>query len=194
MPVDALDPSSTALVLIDLQVGVVSMETEPLTPTQVVANAARAADAFRAHQSAVILVRVDLASDGQDGLRPEADLPRVVPAPRAKNWSEIVPALGPKARDLVVTKRQWGAFYGTDLDLQLRRRGISTIVLGGIATNFGVESTARDAYERGYQQVFVTDAMAARTAGDHEFAVDRILARIGRRATTQEIIEALAAG
>ena len=86
---------------------------------------------------------------------------RDTPRPRPADWAEIVPELGPEPGDLVITKRQWGAFYGTELDLQLRRRGIDTILLTGIATNIGVESTARDAYERGYRQVFVEDAMAA---------------------------------
>ena len=109
------------------------------------------------------------------------------------DFSEIVAELGPKDGDIVVTKRQWGAFYGTDLDLQLRRRGITTIVLGGIATNYGVESTARDAYERGYQLVLVEDAMSARSASDHAFAFDRIFPRIGRVCRTADVIAALGA-
>ena len=55
-------------------------------------------------------------------------------------WSELADGLA-AAGDIVITKRQWGAFHGTELDLQLRRRGIRGIVLGGIATNFGVEFT-----------------------------------------------------
>jgi nicotinamidase-related amidase len=80
----------------------------------------------------------------------------------------------------VITKRQWGAFYGTGLDLDLRRRGKKTIVLGGIATNFGVESTARDAWERNYQLVLVEDAMAGMNNESHQFAIRRIFPRLGR--------------
>ena len=94
------------------------------------------------------------------------------------DWSEIVPEIGPRSGDIVITKRQWGAFYGTALDLQLRRRGIRTLVFGGIATNFGVESTARDAYERGFEQVFVEDAMSGLTAEAHQFAITTIFPRI----------------
>jgi nicotinamidase-related amidase len=92
----------------------------------------------------------------------------------------------------VITKRQWGAFYGTELDLQLRRRGIRTIVIGGIATNFGVESTARDAFERGYEQVFAEDAMSSVSAEAHRFAVSVVFPRIGRVRSTDEILQALA--
>jgi nicotinamidase-related amidase len=107
------------------------------------------------------------------------------------DWSDFVPELGHHPRDIVVLKRQWGAFYGTDLDLQMRRRGLTTIVLCGIATEFGVESTARDAYERGYEQVFVEDAMTGLNAESHANSVARILPRIGQVRLTEEVITAL---
>lgn len=91
----------------------------------------------------------------------------------------------------MITKRQWGAFYGTELDLQLRRRDIDTIILCGILTTVGVESTARDAFERGYNQVFVEDAMAAREAADHVHTVGTIFPRIGRVRSTEEVLAAL---
>ncbi|MGA2514736.1 MAG: isochorismatase family protein [Candidatus Limnocylindrales bacterium] len=103
----------------------------------------------------------------------------------------MVSELGPEPSDLVITKRQWGAFYGIELDLQLRRRGIDTIFLAGISTNVGVESTARDAYERGYEQVFVEDAMAARSADEHEHTVRTVFARMGRVRSTAEVLAAL---
>jgi nicotinamidase-related amidase len=108
------------------------------------------------------------------------------------DWSEIVPEIGPGPGDIVVTKRQWGAFYGTDLELHLRRRAIRTILLGGIATNFGVESTARDAYERAFEIVFVEDAMASRDAAMHEFAIRSIFPRLGIIRSTANALEALA--
>lgn len=86
-----------------------------------------------------------------------------------------------------------GAFYGTDLDLQLRRRGLKTIVLCGIATEFGVESTARDAYERGYEQVFAEDAMTGRSAESHANSVTHVFPRMGRVRSTAEIVAALGA-
>jgi nicotinamidase-related amidase len=93
----------------------------------------------------------------------------------------------------VIFKRKWGAFYGTDLDLQLRRRGLKTIVLCGIATEFGVESTARDAYERGYEQVFAEDAMTGRSAESHANSITHIFPRMGRVRSTEEIVAALGA-
>ena len=99
--------------------------------------------------------------------------------------------LTPQPGDIVISKRQWGAFYGTELDLQLRRRGVDTIVLCGISTNIGVETTARDAFERGYQQVFVEDAMAARSAEEHTATATTLFPRIGRVRSTEEVVAAL---
>jgi nicotinamidase-related amidase len=109
------------------------------------------------------------------------------------DWSEFVPELNRQPADIVILKRQWGAFYGTDLDLQLRRRGLTTIVLCGIATEFGVESTARDAYERGYELVFASDAMTGMHAESHANAIERIFPRMGRVRSTEEIVAALQA-
>lgn len=166
------------------------METEPLPAAEVVENARRLADACRELGILVVLVRVALAADGRDALAPEADESRAG-GERPAGWEEIVPELGPRAGDLVVTKRQWGAFYGTELDLELRRRGIRTLLVGGIATSFGVESTVRDAYERGYEQVLVPDAMAALSAEEHDYPLRRVFPRVGRVRTTDEVLAAL---
>ncbi|HTX66080.1 MAG TPA: hydrolase [Opitutaceae bacterium] len=186
-----LDPRTTALVVIDLQKGIAARETAPYPARDVVARAARLADHCRRTGVTVILVRVAFAPDGKDRLGPLADV-AAFSGPVAPDFSEIVPDLGPRTGDLVVTKRQWGAFYGTELDLELRRRGIRTLIFAGIATNVGVESSARDAFERGYEQVFAEDAMAAMSAEAHRFAVTSTLARIGRVRTTDEVIAALA--
>ena len=114
----------------------------------------------------VFLVRVAPSPDRKDALHPIADtvMPVQTPPP---DWADIVPELGPKPGDFVITKHQWGAFYGTELDLEFRRRGITTMVLCGISTNIGVESTARFAYEYGYNQIFAEDAMSAQSAEEH---------------------------
>jgi nicotinamidase-related amidase len=91
----------------------------------------------------------------------------------------------------VIFKRQWGAFYGTDLDLQLRRRRLTTIILCGIATEIGVESTARDAHERGHELVFAADAMTGTSAEGHANSLERIFPRMGRVRTTEQIVAAL---
>ena len=194
-PLDPLDPGSTALVLVDLQRGIVAAPTAPLAAPEVVACARRLADACREVGALVVLVHVAVSPDRRDALHPAIDA--VQPAWSAApppGWTEIVSELGPEAGDLVIAKRQWGAFYGTELDLQLRRRGITTLILGGISTDIGVESTARDAYERGYQQIFAIDAMAARSAADHAHAVTRIFPRLGRVRPSEEIVRALRRG
>ncbi|HET6568604.1 MAG TPA: hydrolase [Rhodothermales bacterium] len=190
MPDLSLDPHTSALVLIDLQRGIVRRQTAPHSADNVVSNAVRLADAFRRAGSTVVLVHVAYAPDGGDRLHVRADEPMSA-SETPPGWADIVPELGPKEGDLVITKRQWGAFYGTGFDLQLRRRGIRTLVLGGIATNFGVESTARDAYERNYDQVFVEDAMSGLSAEAHTFAVKTIFPRIGLVRSTQEVLIAL---
>jgi len=186
----ALDPQSTALVLIDLQRGIAGRPTAPHQATDVVARARSLAERFRQVGAPVVLVRVAFAPDGRDRLAPRVDAAGWS-GPVSPDFSDLVPELGPKEGDLVITKRQWGAFYGTELDLELRRRGIRTIVLGGISTNFGVESTARDAYERGYELVFAEDAMAGQTAEAHRFATTTIFPRIGIVRSSEEVLAAL---
>lgn len=184
-----LDPKETALVLIDLQKGILQRQTAPHSVTDVLARAVRLANQFRAVGAAVVLVNVSYSPTGEDRLTQPTDAPLMgSPDP---GWDELSPELGRTDRDILITKRQWGAFYGTALDLHLRRRGIRTIVIGGIATNFGVESTARDAYERGYALVFVEDAMAALTPEAHGFALTTIFPRIGRVRSTDDVMTAL---
>jgi nicotinamidase-related amidase len=187
-----LDAKSTALVLIDLQQGIVGRDTAPHPAAKVLANAVRLADRFRQLAAMVVLVRVSFSADGRDVLAAPVDSPFTVrPGQMPPNWSEISPELGPRTGDLIITKHQWGAFYGTEMDLQLRRRRVRSIVLGGIATNFGVESTARDAWERSYELIFAEDAMAGMSAEAHQFAVSNIFPRLGRIRSTEEILKAV---
>lgn len=186
-----LDPRNTALVLIDLQRGIMAMPVAPHAAADVLDRAVRLADACRAAGAVVVLVRVSFAADGADALAQPRDLP--APSARPAGWDELSPRLTTAAADIVVTKHQWGAFYGTELDLQLRRRGITTIILGGISTNMGVESTARDAFERGYSLVFVEDAMASASAAGHTFACEQIFPRLGRVRSSAVVLQALSA-
>jgi nicotinamidase-related amidase len=185
------DPARTALVVIDLQYGIVGRTPAPHSGSDVVSRAASLARALRKAGGTVVWVRVTPSPDGKDALQPPADTPMVTPADRPANWADLVPELDRQPGDLVVTKRQWGAFYGTELDLQLRRRGVDTIILCGITTNIGVESTARDAFERGYHQVFVEDATSARSADEHDFVMKTAFPRMGRVRSTAEVLRAL---
>jgi nicotinamidase-related amidase len=182
-----LDPRTSALVLIDLQKGVATTPTAPRLASEVVDTASHLAERFRKAGSPVVLVNVNFAKDFGDALRQPVDKPNTrfangIP----EGFSDLVDGLA-RPTDIRVTKHQWGAFYGTDLDVQLRRRGITTIVLGGVATNMGVESTARQAWERGYAVVIAEDATASITAEMHAFAIREILPRISRVVAAADI-------
>ncbi|NRD78975.1 hydrolase [Bacillus sp. BRMEA1] len=183
-----LHPLKTALVVIDLQKWL-GNQYAPYTAEQVVSNAAALADAFREHSSMVALVRVS-SKDLKDIPRPQLDSP-APPLNLSEGWDEIVPEMRVAETDHVITKKQWGAFYGTELDLQLRRRGIDTIVLCGIATGLGVDTTAREAFMHGYQLIFAIDAMTGFSQAEHDHVKNYIFPRIGRTRTTKEILSAL---
>lgn len=189
MPATTLDPR-TALVVIDLQHGVLAATCGPHTTADVLARTVRLAEAFRARDLPVVLVRVTAAPDGADAVPGRTETPRHGGAWPA-GWDEIAADLAGHPGDIVVTKRNWGAFYGTDLDLQLRRRGVTQIVLTGVATSIGVESTARAAHEHGYHVTLVTDAMTDRDADSHRHSVERIFPRLGETGTTDDILRLL---
>lgn len=186
-----IDKANTALVVIDLQKGIVSIATHPYPSDAVVVKAAKIAAAFRKNHMPVFLVRVTPSADGKDALQPLVDTTTPMNSPRPADWADLVPELSREPNDIIITKRQWGAFYGTELDMQLRRRKIETIVLCGISTNAGVESTARFAYEYGYQQIFVEDACSARSKEDHDQPMKSTFPRLGRVRTTEQILAAL---
>lgn len=182
--------ANSALVLIDLQAGIVAHDTAPYTSSEVVAASARLADAFRAKGLPVIIVTVGWAADMADA--PRQALAGQINAPADVDaFVAVSPELNCVPTDILIRKRQWGAFYGTDLDLQLRRRGVQTIVLAGIATNIGVESTARAAWEHGYSIVFAEDATASFATDMHNFAFEKIFPRLGFVSDTAAIIGAL---
>jgi nicotinamidase-related amidase len=186
-----LEARRTAVVVIDLQKGIVRIPGAPHPTPTVVANCARLLSAARRSGAQAVLVHVGGAVDGADRLHSVVDQSMRVATAPAPDWSDFIAELDQQPGDIAILKRQWGAFYGTDLDLQLRRRGLTTIVLCGIATEFGVESTARDAYERGYEIVFAEDAMTGMSGQSHGNAVKRIFPRIGRVRQTEEIVAAL---
>ncbi|MEV5199640.1 isochorismatase family protein [Streptomyces sp. NPDC053720] len=182
MTATALDPR-TALVVIDLQKGIVGRETAH-PAADIVANSVALADAFRAKGLPVVLVHV------VDGAPGRNETPMGGGGPPA-DWADIVPELGPRDGDIVVTKRTWGAFHGTDLDLRLRRGGVTQIVLAGIATSIGVESTARAAHEHGYNVTIATDAVTDMDADAHRNSVEKIFPRLGETDTTEAIVALL---
>ena len=177
MPITALDPK-TALVVIDIQKGIARMQT--VHPVDVViANVVRLVDAFRAKKQPVVLVHVGWSADQGDVLKTRNQTPPAAGA-RSEDFFEYVDALNADtARDILIPKRQWGAFYGTNL------------VMCGISTSIGVESTARDAWERSYNLAFASDAMSDMNADAQDRALQIIFPRIGEIGSTAEIVAKL---
>jgi len=183
-----LNPKKTALVLIDLNNAILGFNTAPYTPVHVIANSKKLAEAFRAAGAPIVYVTVDL----NDFVKLPADQPfnlggKPIPAVAM----EIAPSAGFQPGDILVTKRHWGAFAGTDLEQQLKARGVDTVVLTGISTNAGVESTARQGTGLGFAFVLVEDACAGQEAEQHRFAFEKTFPRLARVRTTDEVIGAL---
>jgi nicotinamidase-related amidase len=187
-----LDPKTTALVLIDLQQGILPYGKAPRTADAVLTAAAALAKRFREVGAPVVLVRVGWSSDFGDALKQPVDQPVAHAGGLPDDWWDYPDELAVDERDIKITKRQWSAFYGTELDLQLRRRGIETIVLGGISTNIGVESTARAAHEHGYSLVLVEDAMSCAASEHHDASLNYIFPRLGLVRQSSDVLEALA--
>ena len=187
-----LDPKRTALVAIDLQKGILAMPIAPHPPAAVVANSTRLAAALGRGGGVVVRVHVGFSADGADRLQQEVDQP-APGGPRPADWMDFVAEVAAWPAAIEIVKRQWGAFHGTELDLQLRRRGLDTIVVTGVATNFGVEQTAREGWQLGYSVVVAEDAASA-SAGEaaHRFAIETILPRVARVRSTEAILAALA--
>ncbi len=178
----------TAVVVIDLQKGIVAMPTEPYPAKQVIENSVKIIEAARQNKMPVFLVHVTPSPDGKDALHPVVESSFHF-GDRPADWAEYIPELNIQPTDFLITKRQWGAFYGTELELQLRRRGIDTIILCGIATNMGVESTARFAFEYGFNQIFAEDAMAARSEEMHSHPVKYTFPRMGLVMKTDAVLK-----
>ena len=186
-----LEAASTALVIVDLQNFTVGMATVPFSGREVLANAVRLADACRKAAIPVVLVRV-----GYGGFAAAPTLNPPVDEPFSgfdlpEGATEIAAELGPVPGDIIVDKYNWGAFYGTNLDIQLRRRNIKTLIVGGLVTHIGVDTTMRQAQERGYAQVLASDAVASFTRDEHDIVIQKIAPRMARVRTTDEILGAL---
>lgn len=182
MPVSALDPKA-ALIVIDLQKGIVALPTaHPVA--EVARKASALADAFRRHGLPVVLVNV---AGGAPGRTEQARNLGAFPA----DWADLIPELNRQPGDHTVTKRTWGAFTDTDLDEHLKKLGVTQVVIAGVATSIGVESTARQAYELGFNVTLAVDAMTDRNPDAHGNSITRIFPRLGETGTTQEIIDLL---
>jgi nicotinamidase-related amidase len=182
MAVTQLDPK-TALLVIDLQKGLMSFPTaHPIG--NVVKLARQLLDAFRRHHLPIVLVNVTGGAPGRTDSPPRAGQ---FPA----DFADLVPELNRQPEDHLVTKRTWGAFTNTDLDEHLKKLGVTQVVVLGVATSIGVESTARHAYENGFHVTLAVDAMTDMNADAHANSIKLIFPRLGESGTTQEIIDLL---
>jgi len=182
MPLTALDPTA-ALVVIDLQKGIVGLPTvDPAA--EIVGRSAQLARAFRERGLPVVLVNVTARPPGRtDTAWPRASFPA--------DWADLVPELDSQPGDILVSKQCVGAFTRTPLQDQLQQRGVTQVFLAGVATSFGVEATARGAFDFGYNVVLVTDAMTDRDAESHRQSIEKIFPRIGETETTENVLKRL---
>jgi nicotinamidase-related amidase len=183
MAVTTLDPQ-TALVVIDLQQGILALPAaHPMDG--VIRQSVALAEAFRRHGLPVVLVNVDAGAPGRTEQASRL-------SERPAGWTELLPALDRQPADHVVTKRTWGAFSNTDLEAYLKGRGVTQVVITGVATSAGVESTARHAHELGFNVTLATDAMTDMSLDAHANSLTRIFPRLGETGTTREILDLLA--
>lgn len=174
----------TALIVIDLQKGIVSAPTvHPLSG--IIQQASTLAQAFRRRALPVVLVAVT----GVPGGRTEQT--RSGGGSHSADWADIVPELNQQPTDHIVRKQTWGAFTGTNLEQHLRALSVTQVVLAGVATSIGVESTARQAHELGFNVSLVTDAMTDINSDAHSNSITRIFPRLGETGTTKEIMALL---
>jgi len=180
MAVTTLDPK-TALIVIDLQNGIVAMAGADAV-SEVIANAARLAEAFRSHGLPVVLVNVipSAVPRRTEQVRSLPTLP--------EGWADLVPQLNTQPTDHCITKHTWGAFSDTGLDGWLKAQGVTQVVMTGVSTSIGVDTTARQAFEAGFNVAFAIDAMKDMSDEAHAHSLTRIFPRIGETGTTQEIM------
>jgi nicotinamidase-related amidase len=182
MAVTALD-AKTALVVIDLQKGLLSYPTvHPIG--DVVNHASALADTFRRSGLPIVLVNV---AGGAPGRTEQVRRPQAFPA----GWTDLVPELNQQGDNHTVTKRTWGAFTNTDLEAHLKALGVTQVVIAGVATSVGVESTARQAYALGFNVTLAVDAMTDMSIEAHTNSITRIFPKLGETGTTRDIIDLL---
>lgn len=188
----------TALVLIDLQKGIVSMPVVHSAET-VIEKAVDLIKAFQARNLPVVIVSVNPL--GAKWTQTRVEMPMAPKGEEAieqariameqSGFFDIVPQIQPALKDLMLVKSSWNAFFETNLHQHLQKQGITGIVLAGIATSVGVEGTARAAHEHGYHIAFATDAMTDTNISAHENSIGMIFPKLGEVGNTATIIDML---
>jgi nicotinamidase-related amidase len=183
MPLTALDPK-ISLIVVDLQKGI--MNSPFIHPIAgVIERTCALLDAFRRRDLPVVLVNVAGGAPGR------TEQPRRF-STLSEGFSDLIPELDRHSSDIVVTKRTWGAFASTDLEAQLKAKGVTQVVVTGVATGTGVEATARQAYEQGFNVTLAVDAMTDARPEAHEYSLASVFPRLGETGSTQDILNLLA--
>ena len=183
MPLTTLDPK-TALIVVDLQKGIINLPLiHPVAG--VIERTSALLDAFRQRDLTVVLVNVAGGAPGR------TEQPRRLSA-FPEGFSDLIPELDRQSSDIVVTKRTWGAFASTNIEAQLKAKGVTQVVVTGVATGTGVEATARQAYEAGFNVTLAIDAMTDLRPEAHEYSLMHVFPRLGETGSTQDILNLLA--
>jgi nicotinamidase-related amidase len=183
MPLTTLDPN-TALIVIDLQKGIVNGNfVHPIG--DIIDRTRTLIDVFHAKNLPVVLVNVAGRAPGRTEQGPRSN------TSFSEGWTDLLPQLDQQPSDIVVTKRRWGAFATTDLEARLKARGVTQVVVTGVATSVGVEATARQAYEQGFNVTLALDAMTDIREEAHEYSIRNVFPRVGETGSTEEIISLL---
>jgi nicotinamidase-related amidase len=184
MSLTMLDPQ-TALIVIDLQQGVIGSQfIHPIA--DVISRTSSLLKAFRRNELPVVLVNVAGRAPGRTEQPPRLQAP-------AEGWTELIPELDRQPSDILVTKRTWGAFASNDLEARLKQQGVTQVVITGVATGTGVESTARQAYELGFNVTLAIDAMTDARPEAHAYSLTHVFPRLGETGTAQQVIDLLSA-
>lgn len=184
MPLTSLDPK-TALLVVDLQKGILRAPFAPPI-AQAVERARALLDAFRARALPVVLINAAGVAPGR------TEQPARMTGPLPEGFTDFVPELGQQPDDIVVTKRTWGAFATTDLEARLKALEVTQVVVVGVATGTGVEATARQAFEAGFNVTLAVDAMADPRAEAHDYSLRSVFPRLGETGMAQDVIDLLA--
>ena len=183
MPLTTLDPN-TALIVVDLQKGIINSPfLHPIA--SVIERTRTLLQAFRQRDLPVVLVNVAGGAPGRtEQPRRYSTLP--------DGFSDLIPELDPQSSDILVTKRTWGAFASTDLEIQLKTKGVTQVVITGVSTGTGVEATARQAYEAGFHVTLAIDAMTDLRPEAHEYSLKHVFPRLGETGSTRDVLDLLA--
>ena len=189
MTLPAIDPRRTALLVMDYQGGILSRLG---TAESLLASAADAIAVVRGHGGQIGYVRVAFEDADYDAVPPHSRFASVGQDMHSDSPATAVhDSVAPEPGDITVRKTRVGAFSTTDLDQQLRERGITTLILAGISTSGVVLSTVRDAADRDYQVLVLADACADPAPGVHEFLTEKIFPRQARVITSAELKDVL---